>query len=77
MATTGKVPMLGFKAAAIKFAVLLGFTPNSVAAPTATPRLIDLNGSYVTYAELDGSYVSTADLDGSYVTTLDLEGSVS
>lgn len=76
MSTTGKIPMLGFKAAAIKFVTLLGFSPNSVVI-TASPILIDLNGSYVTFADLDGSYVATADLDGSYVSTLDLEGSVS
>lgn len=35
MATTGKLPMLGFKAAAIKFATLFGYSPNDSVAATA------------------------------------------
>ena len=33
MATTGKIPFIGFKAGAVKFLTLLGFTPGAAANP--------------------------------------------
>lgn len=75
MATTGKVPLLGFKAAAIKFVALFGFSPSSDSAGSASPRTVDLTGSYVPALDITGSY-ATAIMGGSYVPTIDLEGSV-
>lgn len=74
MATTGKVPMLGFKATAIKFAALFGFSPSTAAA--ATSRIVDLDGSYVPIQSLTGSVLAVV-IAGSYVPTQTLSGSVS
>lgn len=57
MATTGKIPMLGFKAAAIKFVSLFGFSPNDSVTPpdyrpiamTGSLEVVALTG-YVNYA---------------------------
>lgn len=76
MATTGKIPMLGFKAGAIKFLTLLGFSPNdSVADPT--PRVIPMTGSYVPSQAMTGSYVISEAMTGSYVPSPAMTGSVS
>ncbi len=54
MATEGKLPMLGFKAAAIKFATLFGYSPNdSVAATVPTP--IAMTGSHTPNPAMTGS----------------------
>jgi len=42
MATEGKLPMLGFKALAIKFVTLFGYSPSSAAA--TAPILITARG---------------------------------
>lgn len=76
MATTGKIPMLGFKAAAIKFATLFGFTPNDAVAED-TPRVIPMTGSYVISPAMTGSYVIAAAMTGSYVPSPAMTGSVS
>lgn len=74
MATEGKLPLLGFKAAAIKFVTLLGFsTPPAV----ATPRVIPMTGSYVIAEALTGSYVISPAMTGSYVPSPAMTGSVS
>ena len=74
MATTGKVPLLGFKAAAAKFLVLFGFSTNeSVAAATPTP--IPMTGSYSPSIAMTGSLL--AQMTGSYSPGIAMTGSVS
>ena len=70
MATTGKLPLLGFKAAAIKFVTLFGFSPNKdtsgyrpIAMKGSVPETPALTG-YVDYA-LTGSVPQQA-LTGVY-----------
>ena len=74
MATEGKIPMLGFKAAAAKFLTLLGVSPNdSVAAATPTP--IPMTGSYSPSIAMTGSLL--AQMTGSYSPGIAMTGSVS
>jgi hypothetical protein len=74
MATEGKVPLLGFKAAAAKFLVLFGFSPNdSVATPTPAP--IPMTGSYSPSIAMAGSLL--AQMTGSYSPGIAMTGSVS
>ena len=72
MATTGKIPMLGFKAAAIKFAALFGFSP-STAAP-ASPGGFPMTGSYSPSIAMTGSLL--AGNTGSYSPGIAMTGSV-
>lgn len=62
MSTTGKIPLLGFKAAAIKFVSLFGFTPNDVVI-TLVPISIPMTGSLTPIA-MSGSGLAT--MTGSY-----------
>lgn len=55
MATTGKVPRFGFKAAAIKFVTLFGYSPN----PASGYRPIAMTGSVPETPALTG-YVNFA-----------------
>ncbi len=56
MATTGKVPRFGFKAAAIKFVTLFGYSPNP---DTSGYRPIAMTGSVPETPALTG-YVNFA-----------------
>lgn len=73
MATEGKVPLLGFKAAAIKFVTLLGFSPKP---HTLAPRVVDLAASYVPIEELPAAYDATVGHAASYSAIVELEASV-
>lgn len=74
MATEGKIPMLGFKAAAAKFLTLFGFSTNeSVATPTPAP--IPMTGSYSPSIAMTGSLL--AEMTGSYSPGIAMTGSVS
>lgn len=76
MATTGKIPSLGFRATAIKFAVLFGFSPEGVAG-NETPRAVAMTGSYAPAPAMAGSYVPAPPMAGSYVPSPAMTGSVS
>lgn len=56
MATQGKIPMLGFKAAAIKFVTLFGFSPVTPPAP----GFAYLSDEPTAFARVDDIRVSTA-----------------
>lgn len=71
MATEGKIPMLGFKAAAAKFATLFGFSPAPVAAST---RYISLAGRWEDTVSLTGRWETTVALVGRWEPTISLSG---
>lgn len=57
MATTGKIPLMGFKAAAIKFVTLFGF---GEALPVNVPGLVRILDEATAHALLHDAAVNTA-----------------
>lgn len=72
MPTTGKVPFLGFKAGAVKFLALLGFSPGSAADTTLAFNAVV--GTFVVSATVVGTSVASATIVGTVATSATIVG---